>query len=413
MIMRNYNGSSAGTGIFKSFLATSVLLFWSLLSSAQTFTVEGTVLDPDGQAVIGAAVIETGTDNGTVTDMDGKFRINVSSNDAVLSFTCLGMAETEVRVSGRSVVEVRMSFDDLTLENSVVTALGIKRDARALGYAVSSVDSDALTAAREQNAILALSGKVAGVDISGTAGGPTGSTNVIIRGNSQLSGTNRPLYVVDGIPVDNTQFDALSGTGQYTEGYDYGDVLSSIDPNDIENISVLKGASAAALYGSQASNGVILITTKSKGRKGWSVELDSNVSIVTVGTSYDNYQRVYGTGTEGEPLFDPLEAQTRTTSSWGGKLDASLDVPIFNGSYKPYSNVDNNILSFYRTGATYSNSLSVTNTGDDSSVRFSVSDVRSSDIVPNAGMSRTNFGLKASTKIGKRFSNDARATYSS
>ena len=413
MIMRNYNGSSAGTGIFKSFLATSVLLFWSLLSSAQTFTVEGTVLDPDGQAVIGAAVIETGTDNGTVTDMDGKFRINVSSNDAVLSFTCLGMAETEVRVSGRSVVEVRMSFDDLTLENSVVTALGIKRDARALGYAVSSVDSDALTAAREQNAILALSGKVAGVDISGTAGGPTGSTNVIIRGNSQLSGTNRPLYVVDGIPVDNTQFDALSGTGQYTEGYDYGDVLSSIDPNDIENISVLKGASAAALYGSQASNGVILITTKSKGRKGWSVELDSNVSIVTVGTSYDNYQRVYGTGTEGEPLFDPLEAQTRTTSAWGGKLDASLDVPIFNGSYKPYSNVDNNILSFYRTGATYSNSLSVTNTGDDSSVRFSVSDVRSSDIVPNAGMSRTNFGLKASTKIGKRFSIDARATYSS
>lgn len=411
--MRNYNDSSAGTGIFKSFLATSVLLFWSLLSSAQTFTVEGTVLDPDGQAVIGAAVIETGTDNGTVTDMDGKFRINVSNNDAVLSFTCLGMAETEVRVSGRSVVEVRMSFDDLTLENSVVTALGIKRDARALGYAVSSVDSDALTAAREQNAILALSGKVAGVDISGTAGGPTGSTNVIIRGNSQLSGTNRPLYVVDGIPVDNTQFDALSGTGQYTEGYDYGDVLSSIDPNDIENISVLKGASAAALYGSQASNGVILITTKSKGRKGWSVELDSNVSIVTIGTSYDNYQRVYGTGTEGEPLFDPLEAQTRTTSAWGGKLDASLDVPIFNGSYKPYSNVDNNILSFYRTGATYSNSLSVTNTGDDSSVRFSVSDVRSSDIVPNAGMSRTNFGLKASTKIGKRFSIDARATYSS
>ncbi len=411
--MNAYSNSCPGLRLVRSVLAASVLLLWSIATSAQPHTVKGKVIDPDSQAVIGAAVMEVGTNNGTVTDMDGTFSIAVSSPDAVLSVTCLGMTGTEVNVAGRGVVEIRMSFDDLTLENSVVTALGIKRDARALGYAVSSVDSDELTAAREQNAILALSGKVAGVDISGTAGGPTGSTNVTIRGNSQLSGTNRPLYVVDGIPVDNTQFDALSGTGQYTEGYDYGDVLSSIDPNDIENISVLKGASAGALYGSQASNGVILITTKSGGRKGWSVELDSNVSIVTVGTDYDNYQRIYGAGTEGEPLFDPIEAQTRTTSAWGGKLDASLEVPIFNGTWHPYSNVDNNILSFYRTGATYSNSIAVNNTTDQSSVRFSVSDVRSSDIVPNAGMSRTNFALKASTKIGKRFSIDARATYSS
>lgn len=411
--MNNYSSSFPGLRILRQVLMMSVFLFFGMVLRAQNFTVTGTVLDPDGQAVIGAAVVEAGTDNGAVTDLDGKFQINVSGPDAELSVTCLGMVDASIRLEGKSSIEVRMQFDDLTLENSVVTALGIKRDARALGYAVSSVNGDALTAAREQNAVLALSGKVAGVDISGTAGGPTGSTSVIIRGNSQISGTNRPLYVIDGIPVDNTQFDALSGTGQYTEGYDYGDILSSIDPNDIENISVLKGASAAALYGSQASNGVILITTKSKGRKGWSVELDSNVSLVTVGTDYDNYQREYGSGVNGKPLFDPLEAQTRTTSAWGGKLDASLEVPIFNGTYKPYSNVDNNILSFYRTGATYTNSVAITNTTDQSSVRFSVSDVRSSDIVPNAGMSRTNFGLKASTKIGKRFSIDARATYSS
>lgn len=390
-----------------------LLLFAGTLSVlAQTFEVKGVVLDPNGQTVIGAAVVEEGTSNGTVTDLDGAFQLRVKSTESQLKVTCLGMNDVTVALNGRANIEIQMTFDQLVIENSVVTALGIKRDARALGYAVSSVNSDAITAGREGNAILALSGKVAGVDISATAGGPTGSTNVTIRGNSQLSGTNRPLYVVDGIPVDNTQFDALSGTNQYTEGYDYGDVLSSIDPNDIENISVLKGASAAALYGSQASNGVIIITTKSKGeKKGWSIELDSNVSVVTLARQFDDYQRVYGAGSAGRPLSDPAQAQTRMTSAWGGKLDASLDAPIFNGEFKPYSNVANNINSFYRTGTTYNNSVAIANTQDRTSFRFSVSDVRSQDIVPNADMSRTNMALKATTRIGKKFNIDARATY--
>ena len=388
-----------------------LLLAGALSVLAQTFEVKGVVLDSNGQTVIGAAVVEEGTSNGTVTDLDGLFQMKVKSPKALLKVTCMGMADLIVSVNGRSNLEIQMDFDQQVLENSVVTALGIKRDARALGYAVSSVNSDAITAGREGNAILALSGKVAGVDISATAGGPTGSTNVTIRGNSQLSGTNRPLYVIDGIPVDNTQFDALSGTNQYTEGYDYGDVLSSIDPNDIENISVLKGASAAALYGSQASNGVIIITTKSKGaKKGWSIELDSNVSVVTLARQFDDYQRVYGAGSAGRPLSDPAQAQTRMTSAWGGKLDASLDSPIFNGEFKPYSNVANNINSFYRTGTTYNNSVAIANTQDRTSFRFSVSDVRSQDIVPNADMARTNLALKATTRLGKKFSIDARAT---
>ena len=389
-----------------------MLLVGALSSFAQKHEVKGVVLDGNGQTVIGAAVIEQGTQNGTITDVDGTFHLKVNSPKALLTVTCLGMADAVVSVNGRSELKIKMEFDDLTLENSVVTALGIKRDARALGYAVSSVNSEALNAGREGNAVLALSGKVAGVDISSTAGGPTGSTNVIIRGNSQLSGTNRPLYVIDGIPVDNTQFDNLSNKNQYVEGYDYGDVLSSIDPNDIENISVLKGASAAALYGSQASNGVILITTKSQGsKKGWSVEVDSNVSVVTIANAYDDYQRVYGAGSAGRPIFDPAEAQYRMTSAWGGKLDASLDAPIFNGQIKPYSNVPNNITSFYRTGTTYTNSVAVANTMDKTTVRFSVSDVRSQDIVPNADMSRTNMALRASTRLGKRLKVDGRATY--
>lgn len=396
----------------KPLMITAMLLLGALSMLAQTHVVKGVVLDSNGETVIGAAVIEQGTSNGTVTDADGTFTLKVESPKSLLKVTCLGMTDMIVNVAGRASLEIKLEFDRLVLENSVVTALGIKRDARALGYAVSSVNSDALTAGREGNAILALSGKVAGVDISSTAGGPTGSTNVTIRGNSQLSGTNRPLYVIDGIPVDNTQFDNLSGKNQYTEGYDYGDVLSSIDPNDIENISVLKGASAAALYGSQASNGVILITTKSKGeKKGWSVVLDSNVSVVTIGRAFDDYQRVYGAGTAGRPLSDPAQAQTMMTSAWGGKLDASLEAPIYNGKMKPYSNVLDNINSFYRTGTTYANSIAVTNTQDKTSVRFSLSDVRSQDIVPNADMSRTNVALKATTQLGKRLTIDARATY--
>jgi len=389
-----------------------MLLIGAFSSFAQRHEVKGVVLDSDGQTVIGAAVIEQGTSNGTVTDADGTFRLNVKSPKALLKITCLGMTDAVVSINGRSEVNVKMEFDQMQLENSVVTALGIKRDARALGYAVSSVNSDALVAGREGNAVLALSGKVAGVDISSGAGGPTGSTTVTIRGNSQLSGTNRPLYVIDGIPVDNSQFDNLSTTNQYPEGYDYGDVLSSIDPNDIENISVLKGASAAALYGSQASNGVILITTKSKGsKKGWSVELDSNVSVVTVANAYEDYQRVYGSGSGGRPVFSTDSAQQMSTQAWGGKLDASLEVPMFNGTMRPYSNVPNNINSFYRTGTTFTNSVAVSNTMDKGSVRFSVSDVRSEDIVPNADMSRTSMAVKANTQIGKRLRVDARATY--
>lgn len=401
--------------ICTALLQMSMLLAGALCLSAQTaHIIKGTVLDSDGFTVIGAAVLEEGTSNGTTTNADGSFSLKLNSQHSTLKVSCMGMIDKLVTINGETEISITMEFDQMLLENSVVTALGIKRDARALGYAVSSVNSEALTAGKEQNAVLALSGKIAGVDISSTAGGPSGSTNVTIRGNSQLSGSNRPLYVIDGIPVDNTQFDVLSGTGQYVEGYDYGDVLSSIDPNDIENISVLKGASAAALYGSQASNGVILITTKSGGhRKGWSVELDSNVSVVTLGNKYDDYQREYGTGTNGEPIFDPVNAQTRTTSAWGGKLDGSLSVPIYNGEYKPYSNVENNIMSFFRTGTTFTNSVSVSNNTDKSSVRLSFSDLRNNDIIPNAGMSRTNVALKASTKIGKRLSIDAKATYSS
>lgn len=380
---------------------------------AQSVVVQGTVADADAQPVVGAAVIEAGTTNGTTTDPEGRYTLRLASPRASLTVTYIGMEEATIEVGGRTTVDITLRETGLAIDEVVVTALGIMRDARALGYAVSSVDGEGLTAGNEMNAMMALAGKVAGVDISATAGGPAGSTNVVIRGNSQLSGTNRPLYVIDGIPVDNTSFDNLSGTGQYVEGYDYGDVLSSINADDIENISVLKGASAAALYGSRASNGVILITTKSGDakKKGWSVELSSNVSIVDIAGRMNDYQRVYGQGTQGTPTLTVDNARLQTMSAWGGKLDADLSIPIFNGTVRPYTNARNNILSFFRTGATCTNSVAVSNSTDRTTLRVSLSDMRNADIVPASGMDRTSVTVKGSSKLGGRLTVSAQATY--
>ncbi len=408
------SGKVRGALLKKTALAMLCLLvgWWS--ASAQSFSVKGVVVDSKNEPIIGAAVVEKGTTNGTTTDAEGKFSLKVKSSTASLSVTFLGMKEVTVAIAGKADLKITMEDEGVEIENVVVTALGIKRDARALGYAVSSVKSDELVAGRESNAMLAIAGKVAGVDIASTAGGPSGSTRVVIRGNSQLSGSNRPLYVVDGVPMDNSSYDALSGTGQYVQGYDYGDVLSSINADDIEDISVLKGASAAALYGSRASNGVILITTKSgsSARKGWSVELSSNVSIVNLLTKFDDYQREYGQGSLGRPSMTQEAAERTSTSAWGGKLDPNLSLPIYNGTYHPYGNVDNNILSFFRTGATWNNSVAVNRNTDDSSFRVSVSDMRNNDIVPKSGMDRSSIAFKSASKIGKKLDIEAQATYS-
>ena len=255
----------------------------------------------------------------------------------------------------------------------------------------------------------AIIGKVAGVDITTTTAGPTGSTRVLIRGNSQLSGSNLPLYVVDGIPVDNTTIGSEPGKWG---GYDYGDVLSSINPSDIESITVLKGPSASALYGSQASNGVVMITTKSAQKnKRLGVELSSSVSVVNVLTKFDDYQRVYGMGRNGDAPYDLTTATGVSQSAWGGKLDPNLQTYIYNGEMKDYGNKNNNVLSFFQTGVTYNNSVSLSHSSDKNSFRFSLSDMRGNDIVPNSTMSKTSLSLRAMQKFGKSIKIEASASY--
>ncbi|WP_163272241.1 SusC/RagA family TonB-linked outer membrane protein [Dysgonomonas sp. 511] len=375
---------------------------------ADKITVKGVVKDDMGEPLLGASVSEKGTTNAVMTDLNGNFTMRVAPN-ATLVFTYVGFNTQEAAVGGRTTMNMVLVENSKILDEVVVTALGIKREAKALGYSVAEVKSEALTAGRSDNAVNALSGKMAGVDISTGSGGPAGSTRVIIRGVSQLTGNNQPLYVIDGVPMDNTSMGSAGVNG----GYDLGDGLSSINPDDIESMSVLKGASASALYGSRASNGVILITTKTgKGQKGLGIDVSMNVTGVKILSGFDDYQREYGQGTSGVPSYLASSAQTSTQSAWGGKLDPSLTFPIYNGEMKSYGNRNDNILSFFRTGITYNNSVAVSNNSEKGNFRVSVSDMRNKDIVPSSNMYRTTVMMKGDYNVTKDLYVEARANYS-
>ena len=218
-------------------------------------------------------MVVQGTTIGTITGVDGTYNVTVPASAEVLEFHFMGMESQEIAIGTSTVINVVMVESAIGLEEVVVTSLGITKQKKALGYSVTQIDGEGLTESREINLGNALAGKVAGVNVSNAATGPGGSSRVVIRGNASISGANQPLYVVDGIPIDNRQLGAAGMWG----GQDWGDGISSLNPDDIESISVLKGNTAAALYGSRAANGVILITTK-KGerRKGVGVEINSN-----------------------------------------------------------------------------------------------------------------------------------------
>ena len=251
-----------------------LLMFFAVLCMnsmyGQNKTISGTVTESEsGVPLPGVNVVEKGTNNGTSTDFDGNFTISVSGSNAILVFTSLGYTTKEVPAGNQSTLNVSMSEDAEQLGEVVVTALGVKRNTKALGYSVTQVKGEEMNTVKQTNAINALQGKIAGVQISGNAAGAKGSTRVIIRGNSSLTGNNQPLYVIDGITINNSNLGSAGVWG----GADSGDGISALNPDEVESISVLKGGAAAALYGSRASNGVIIITTK-KGRKESSLDYD-------------------------------------------------------------------------------------------------------------------------------------------
>ena len=293
-------------------------------------------------------------------------------------------------------VNVVLKEDAKAMDEVVVTALGIKRERKALGYGVGEVKGEELQKAKETNVINSLAGKVAGLVVSQTAGGASGSTRVILRGSTEMTGNNQPLYVIDGVPLDNTNY----GSARTSGGYDLGDGISSINPDDIESMSVLKGPAASALYGSRASHGVILITTKkaAAGKDSFSIEYNGSFTWETQLAKWDDIQQIYGMGSNGNYSVD---AVSNTNKSWGPKADGGNMLTYYDGVSRPYKIIPNNTSDFFRTGSTQTNSVILGATSGKSGVRFTFTDMRNKDIVPNSNMSRDIFNLRANTSLGK------------
>ena len=363
-----------------------------LWAMQQTAKITGVVSDAEGP-IIGASVVEKGTSNGTITDLDGRFSLDVKPG-TILVISYVGYASQEVKAT-TGAMKITLKEDNQMLDEVVVTALGIKRERKALGYGVAEVKGESLTKAKETNVINSMAGRVPGLVVSQTASGPSGSTRVILRGSTEMTGNNQPLYVIDGVPLDNTNYGSAGTYG----GYDLGDGISSINPDDIENISVLKGPAASALYGSRASHGVILITTKkADGKEKFSVEYNGTLTVDTQLSKWNDIQQVYGMGSNGTYSID---AVSNTNTSWGAKADGKNMLTYFDGVSRPYLIIPDNTSGFFRTGLTATNTAIITSNAGKTGVRFSYTDMRNKDIVPKTNMSRNNFSLRANTSLAK------------
>jgi len=403
-----------------------LLLFFLVMTALASYSwaqqvVTGTVKSgDDGIALPGVAIVIVGTTQGTVSDGSGNYRLEVPAGSR-LKFSYVGYQSQEIDVGSQSVINISLAADVTQLGEIVVTALGIEKDTKSLGYSVTSVQGESFTEARENNLANALEGRVAGVNVSKNAGGPAGSSRVIIRGNKTLLGGNQPLYVIDGIPLDNSGFGQAGMWG----GRDEGDGMSSINPDDIESITVLKGANAAALYGSRAANGVInIVTKKGSSRKGIGVEFNSNFVMERVNDLTD-FQRDFGQG--GNVLSDPndpnspriavaprtqSEAYNWGTSNWGPKLGSVPSAIQFDGVTRPYTDQGDNWPKYFETGKQWTNSLALSGGSESQSFRFAFSDLRGSSVIPNAGFDRQNLSLSANSRFGKNLVLNAKILYS-
>ncbi len=409
----------------KKFLFSLLVLMFSVGFAFAQITVKGNVKDDSGQVLPGVNIQVKGTSQGTVSDFDGNYEITASQGD-VLVFSFVGFSTQEVTVSSET-INIILSEDTESLDEVVVTALGIKREAKALGYSLTQVKGDEINQVKTSSAINSLQGRVAGVNVSTSSSGASGSSRVIIRGASSLTGNNQPLYVVDGIPIINQTKGSAVGPfgGEHGDG---GDDISSINPDDIESVSVLKGSSAAALYGSQASNGVIMITTKSgKEQQRFGVEFSSAFTFDNVNTDLQDFQTTYGQGNnrlkpgyEYDTSGNPVEiadseaaisdAFTSSLQSWGDKLDGSL-VYNWDGAKRPYSNTGNNLDKFYNTGTTAVNSIAFAKGGENFSYRFSFSNLDNKDIFPNTTLNRKSLSLNTSANINPKLTSTVNAKY--
>jgi TonB-linked SusC/RagA family outer membrane protein len=368
------------------------------------FDITGTVTgQDDGSPLPGVNVLLKGTTTGTTTDAEGKYALSIPDGGGVLIFSFIGYATTEMTVTNETVVNVTMAQEAQSLNEVVVTAFGIAKEKKGLVYSVTEVKGSEFTQARETNIANALTGKIAGVNATGMATGPGGSSRIVIRGNGSLGGSNQPLYVINGMPMDNSVPGGATESTGNGNNVDRGDGIGGINPDDIESISVLKGGPAAALYGARASNGVILITTK-KGRaqKGIGVEINSNYTFEDIAV-IPQWQYEYGQGVDGVKPTTQTQAKSSGRLSYGAKMDGEPYVQ-FDGQTRPYSPQKDNLKNFYNTGTNFVNSIAFTGGNETVNFRFGLNNTHSNSIVPNSSFDRKIGNLNLNAKLGKRLS---------
>ena len=395
-----------------------MLLFCTTLAFAQTATVSGTITDGDNEPLIGVNVLIKGTSNGAVSDADGKYALHQVPANAVLVFSYVGYLSQEIAVGNRGTIDATMKEDTQSLNEVVVTALGIKKEAKALGYSVSTINASDLTVAAAPNLGSALYGKAAGVRVQTSPGGIQGAISINIRGINSLTQTNMPLVIVDGVPIHNGDANL---DGYWTNQRIQSNGLADINPEDIESLSVLKGAAASALYGSEAANGVVMITTKS-GRGSTGFGVDFNASLTADPVAYmPEYQTSYGPGYPVSYRTDAygLDADgwrtagwndrngvnhrrgTSTTMYWGPKYDGK-DVIYYDGKVRPYSPINDQPWNdVFRTGFTQQYNLGLTNTTEKSNMRFSYTYVDNQPTQYNSTFKKNNFNLTGNYNVTK------------
>ena len=384
--------------------------------AAQVTTVRGIVTtEEDGEPVIGASVIVKGTALGTVTDVNGRFELSGLPPSATrLLISYISLMAKEVAIAPQ--VSVTLKSDTHLLDEVVVTALGISREKKALGYTAQEVKQDALVQGKDNNLLNSLSGKIAGVRITNTQG-DVGSSRIVIRGETSIAGENQPLFIVDGIPVDNSQLNARSS------GRDFKNAIADLNPEDIKTLTVLKGPNAAALYGARAAHGAIVITTKGgdKRQKGIGITLHSSTQVSFVAT-LPEFQNLFGQGAGGR--FSYVDGKGAGVNdgvdeSWGPRLDIGLLIPQFdspldadgNRVATPWVSHPNNVRDYFRMGISTNNGISVARGDDKYQFRVGYNYEKQVSIVPDAGTNKTNISLNTDYHLAKWIVVGATANY--
>lgn len=397
------------------FVIISMLLSVVGLAHGQDRTVSGTVIDEDDFPLIGANVRVKGTDLGVSTDINGNFELNVAKTAKKLIVSYIGYGKKSITLTESSTYNIVLK-ESVDLDEVVVTALGVERDEKALGYSVQQLGSEEISTVKPTNVTNALAGKVSGVYITGSSAGPTASANINIRGAASLLGNNQPLFVVNGIPITNDLYSLDDGLNGSTT-IDFGNAAQIVNPDDIASVNVLKGPAASALYGSRAADGVILIETK-RGKDGSSIEINTTTTFNSL-LKMPDYQNEYGFGgfgkysyldgsnyngkdTDGDGELD-LEYYEAYGENWGPRMNGQ-PVNQFgsNGQASPFTSADDNIRNFFRTGITSINNVAINNVSENSDSRFSFTRTDKKGVVPNTNLKRNTF----QTSIGQEFLDD-------